>query len=456
MAWRIIGRMTKHAHPPRAARLGLQTVVTIVAAHLLVCPAAADDDWHNWRGPNSNGIASGSLPADWTPNDLKLLWESPLGGGWSSPVVADGFVVVSDRKADRERLLAFDAASGQPKWTVENPIDFDPHAVGRRHGNGPKSTPVLRDGRAYSLGIAGWLQSVDVQSGEIRWSVHLPARFGERRSLPGGRAYVEGTESVIVPVGDGAGAPVPLFGYTGSLVLSGQRLICPVGGARGGTIVAFDIDTGEVVWQSLNENVSYSSPVVAKIGGLEQVVVMTGPNVRGLDVRDGAPLWSFPFQIEYDESIGTPAVAADHVMFTGSGRPFTALRVARDGGKWSAKSAWRSSTLSSYLSSALAFDGHVYGMNDGGEFACLRVADGHECWVGGRHGYYSTPVAIGEVLLALNEKGELLALRLTPDRYEEIAVRQLVEGESWTSPAIADGRLYVRSKTSLSCFDLAP
>jgi outer membrane protein assembly factor BamB len=220
--------------------------------------------------------------------------------------------------------------------------------------------------------------------------------------------------------------------------------------------MAFDMDTGEVVWKSLEENVSYSSPIVARIGGLDQVVAMTGPRLRGLDLKDGAPLWSQPFQIQYDESICTPVIEGDVVMVTASGRPLTAFRVTRKGEAWSAVATWKSYLLESYLSSAVAIDGHVYGMNDGGEFACLRVDDGSECWTGGRHGYYCSPVAISDVLLALNEKGELLALRRSPEQYEEIGVRRLVDEETWTSPAAANGRLYVRGKASLSCFELAP
>ncbi len=244
-------------------------------------------------------------------------------------MVDEGVVFITDRRDRIERLIAFDANSGRERWQSAHRVDFDPHAVGRRHGNGPKSTPLVHKGLVYSLGIAGWLECIDVQTGREVWGINFPATYGERVPLPDGRAYVDGEECVIVPVGDGQGAPVPLFGYTGSPTLVGDLLITSVGGKRGGTIMAFHKDTGKEVWRALDEHVSYSSPVEARFEDSLQVVAMTGPRVVGLDARDGKLLWSHPFQIQYDESISTPVVDSDLVIVTGDGHPCTALRITR-------------------------------------------------------------------------------------------------------------------------------
>ena len=293
---------------------------------------AEEISWPRWRGTTGLGVApNNALPEAWSPDQLKPLWQATLGTGWSSPVVDAGVVVVTDRIEARERTLAFDADSGRLRWTREHPIDFDPHAVGRRHGNGPKSTPLIDQGRVYSLGIAGWLECCELATGRSLWQVNFPAEYGQRQPLPDGRAFVDGETCVVVPVGNGQGAPVPLFGYTGSLTLWGERLIAPVGGARAGTIQAFDTRTGRVVWRALTENVSYSSPIVATLGDVPQVVVMTGPRVVGLDLVDGRLLWSHPFQIQYDESIGTPLVVGQRVIVSGDGHPATALDIERVG-----------------------------------------------------------------------------------------------------------------------------
>lgn len=420
-------------------------------------PLSAEAAWPRWRGSTGMGHAlPEALPAAWPAVTPSPVWRAELGTGWSSPVVAGGRVFITDRREDRERVLAFDAATGKPLWVRETPVDFDPHAVGRRHGNGPKATPLVDEDRVYAVGIAGRLACLDAATGRVVWEVNYPAEFGRAEPLPGGRSFVRGEECVVVPIGPGRGAPVPLFGYTGSPTLDGELLIAPVGGARGGTLIAFDKRTGQVRWQALAENVSYSSPVVATLAGRRTVVVMTGPRAVGLDVADGRLLWSYPFQIMYDESIGTPVVAEDRVLFTATYEPLVCLRIVDRGGTLTAERAWTNDVLSSYLSSMCVVEGHVYGMNDGGEVACLSLADGRTVWTEGNHGMYATPVAAGRELLFLNERAQLLSVAADPAGFRVRGEWTLARSETWTSPAVVDGALVVRGDGWLARFDWAP
>ena len=235
-------------------------------------------------------------------------------------------------------------------------------------------------------------------------------QFGERQSLPGGRRRVNGTENVIVPVGKGQGAPVPLFGYTGSPTLHGELLITPVGGQAGRHDRGLSIRTrGGWSGRRSSENVSYSSPVVAEIGGRSsRWLSMTGPRVVGLAARGRcAAVESSVSEFNTTRASARPAIAGDMVLVTATGRPLTALRISRDGDKCQKQVAWTSEILSSYLSSMVTSGEHVYGMNDGGEFSCLRLSDGKILWTGGNHGYYSSPIVAGKRLFALNEQGQL-------------------------------------------------
>src|SRR5665213_791787 len=109
---------------------------------VLVTTRAANagcDAWPAWRGAQGDGVAAGcKLPHPWPEQPLPVVWDAPLEKGWSSPVVADGRVFISDRRLDVERLQAFDAQTGRQLWQRKHPVDFDPHPVGRGHGNGPK------------------------------------------------------------------------------------------------------------------------------------------------------------------------------------------------------------------------------------------------------------------------------------------------------------------------------
>lgn len=429
------------------------------------------EDWTQWRGPRSNGIAAQTaLPAVWPAAPLEPRWRVPLGEGWSSPVIADGRVYTLDRKdtADRkgsvERAAAYDADTGKLLWERTSPVDFDPHQVGRRHGNGPKSTPAFADGLVYTLGISGRLQCFKAESGEPVWTSFFPEQFGTPMTLPDGRAEVVGEEHVVVPIapgpgGESRGAPVPLFGYTGSPLVFGELLIAATGGTsdieRRAAITAFDRRTGKVAWQALEEHVSYSSPVPAEFGGVRQVVVPTGPNLVGLEVATGKKLWEVPYQIQYDETIGTPVVSGDLVLITATGQPLSAWRITKNAaGEFAATKAWSNDDLSSYLSSMVVVGDYVYGMNDGGEFHCLKLADGKTIWRGGSHGYYTTPVVAGDRILVLNERGKLDVIAVNPEKYEPIASLQVAKEYSWTSPAIVGNRIYIRSQRSLLCFEM--
>jgi outer membrane protein assembly factor BamB len=429
-------------------------LITVAVAFQGLALGDEQADWPRWRGATGQGVAEVvELPVEW-PGSPDPAWEAPLGTGWSSPVVADGRVLVTDRCGDRERVLAFDALTGKELWQHSDPVDFDPHQVGARHGNGPKSTPAVADGKVYSLGIAGRLQCLDAASGKRHWEVNFPAHYGTHQKLPRGRAYVNGTDSVIVPVGKGEGAPVPLFGYTGSVLVAGGLVISAVGGEKAGTVMAFDAKTGEEVWRALNEEVSYSSPVAAKFAEIEQVVVMTGPEVVGLELTTGRKLWGHPFQIQYNESISTPAVSDPYVVVTGDGRPLTALKISRRGDGCALDVVWQNRDLSSYLSSMLIHEGHIYGMNDGGEFACVRLTDGKTLWIDGRHGYYCTPLLSGSKLLCLNEKGELLVQTATPKSFQPLASVKLTKRATWTSPALVGKWLFIRAQEQLLAFEL--
>lgn len=444
-----------------AGRLSLAVVLALaVGPARAVGQAAADKStdcsaWPAWRGAGGDGIARGcKLPQSWPTAPLPVGWEAPLKSGWSSPVVADGRVFITDRDGDVERLLAFDARTGRQLWARTHPVDFDPHVVGRRHGNGPKSTPVVAAGRVYSLGIAGWLECCDERDGTSQWHLNLPAEFGKPQRMTSNRAMVNGEDNVLVPVGDHLGAAVPLFGYTGSPRVESGRLICPIGQPKAGTLAALDAATGRIIWHALEENVSYSSPIITELAGVRQIVAMTGPRVVGLAWDDGRLLWSHPFQVQYDESISTPVVSGNMVIVTAEGHPLTALEIQSKGSGQSAKLAWENFDLTSYLSSMLAYEGHIYGMNDGGEFCCIRVEDGRTRWAGGKHGFYCTPLLADGRLLCLNERGSLLVISADPKEYRALGESQLTSATTWTTPALVGENLYIRSADGLRCLSL--
>ena len=142
------------------------------------------------------------------------------------------------------------------------------------------------------------------------------------------------------------------------------------------------------------------------------------------------------------------------MLVTGDGRPLTALRISEQSGRLQCEVAWENFDLSSYLSSMVAQDGYVYGMNDDGQWTCVRIDDGRTVWQEGNHGYYSTPLLADSQLLGLNELGELVVLAAERSSYRVLGQYELADCPTWTTPALVDGRLFVRSADSLCCFEV--
>ena len=174
-------------------------------------------DWPRWRGPRGNGTWHGpTLPTTWPTEGLRQIWRQPVGGGYGGVAVAEGRVYLMDRQIEpheSERLLCFDAATGNRIWTHV----YVTHYGDLPYGNGPRGTPTLHDGHVYSLGALGHLNCLDAKSGELRWSVDLVQEHNAR---------------------------VPLWGISASPVVFENLLIVHVGAEPNGCLLALQLDTG--------------------------------------------------------------------------------------------------------------------------------------------------------------------------------------------------------------------
>jgi outer membrane protein assembly factor BamB len=160
--------------------------MTLAASLVLLAVTVRADDWPQWRGPNRDGVWAetgvlGSFPTD----GLKVRWRAPVGPGWSSPVVARGRVYLTDselnRPKARERVHCFEEASGKPLWTYAYDVTYPDWAFPER---GPTATPIVRDGRLYTLGNKGDLLCLDALKGEVLWKRNLEDEARERGEYP--------------------------------------------------------------------------------------------------------------------------------------------------------------------------------------------------------------------------------------------------------------------------------
>jgi outer membrane protein assembly factor BamB len=395
-------------------------------------------DWPQWRGPNRDGVARGArLPRDWPAHPPRPVWRVEVGEGYSSPVIADGQLFIMSRQGDQEVCLCLDAATGQEKWRHAYPQPFAPHPGAKDAGLGPKSTPTVDGDRVYMLGVEGKFHCFDAAGGRVRWSRDLAAEFwGVEKDSEGYDRWKT------------------LCGAAASPLIDGDRVILPVGGKKAGAMTAFDKHTGKIVWKALDDRSTYGSPVAAEAAGVRQIVGFTGKRMAGFAASDGRPLWDYPFEVAYDDTIVTPVVWNDLVLVCGEDRPAAALRIEKTDEAVRQQVAWQNKTLRCAVSTPVVCDGHLYGLANSGRLVCVDLATGKTAWAEGSIGSYASLVWADGQLLVLNQAGELHVLEPTPKAYAPRARLTLSEdGQTWSHLAVVGSRLYVKDKRSVLCFD---
>ena len=398
-------------------------VLSLMAVSLGLAEPLGAGDWPQLLGPHRNGQATEELAGEsYNPREL---WATPLGQGYSGPVVVGRYVVVFHRVDDVERAEAFDRDTGRQLWKT----DFEASYRGGYDplGDlGPRATPVVHEGRVYVMGAAGALHSLDLTTGKRRWSRDL---------------YIE------------YGAPEGYFGAGSTPIVAADNLLVNIGG-RGAGIVALELDSGRTRWKATDEQASYSSPTQAQFGGREQVVFVTRYNVVSLDPRSGELLFRFPFgQRGPTVNAATPLVIDDEYLFVSSSYGVGArlVRVRTNEGQ----EVWSSDeVMSSQYTTCVYHDGYLYG-TDGrsdvgvGTLRCLQAKSGKVQWSQADFGVAHILLA-GKTLIIVREDGKVFLAAASPAEFKPIHEFEASEQTVRALPAFSDGRLYVHDTNGRS------
>ena len=401
------------------------SVVALVVA--AAAGGAAARDWPQFLGPARDGRYTGPpLAASWPADGPRRLWSRPVGAGFAGPAVAGDRVILFHREGGREVVEALDAATGETVWRYDYPTTYrDDFGF----DEGPRSVPVVHDGRVYTFGAQGQLHAVDLETGAGVWRVDTHADYGVRKGF---------------------------FGAAGSPLVEDGRVIANVGGRRGG-IVAFDAAGGEELWTATDHEASYSSPVGGTFGGRRLALVFTRTGLVGLDPATGAVRFERRWRSRLGASVNaaTPLVLGDRVFISASyGTGAALLRVE---GRTLTEEWAGDDSLTSHYATAVERDGVLYGFHGRQEYSPgLRAVDarsGAVRWSEDRFGAGTVTLA-GDRLVILRESGELLLAEATPDAFRPLARAPVLPGVVRAYPALADGRLYARNTDTLVAVDL--
>ena len=245
----------------------------------------------------------------------------------------------------------------------------------------------------------------------------------------------------------------PGWGFAGSPLLVGDLVIV----AASGRLAGYDAATGQPRWLGPEGGGGYSSPHLATIGGVPQVLLLRGARSTSVAPADGTLLWEH--RAQPGVSIVQPALTAEGDVLVAAGdamggNGIRRLAVAHGPAGWTASERWTSKGLKPYFNDFVVHKGHAFGF-DGSILSCIDLEDGARKWKGGRYGHGQLVVlADQDLLLVLSEQGELALVKAAPDAFTEVARVPAIEGKTWNHPVLVGDVLLVRNGQEMAAFRL--
>ncbi|MDO8544531.1 MAG: PQQ-like beta-propeller repeat protein [Opitutaceae bacterium] len=379
--------------------------------------------WSSFRGPQRDGVIRGTrIATDWSRSRPVELWRRRIGPGWSSFAVDGDFVYTQEQRGEDEIVSCYNLATGAPVWSHSDAARF----WESNGGAGPRGTPTLSHGRVYAFGATGIMNALDARDGSVIWSRNAASDTGNK---------------------------IPGWGFSSSPLVIDDMVVI----ATGGVLAAYDAATGKSRWIGPKGGWGYSSPHLATIGGVAQILLLNGAGAISVAPADGMLLWSDEWK---SDGIVQPAVLADGNVLLGSGSGLGVkvgvrrLAVTPGSSGWRVEERWTSNRLKPYFNDFVVHKGHAYGF-DGSTLACIDLADGQRKWKGGRYGSGQLVLlADQDLLLVLSEQGELALARATPDPFTELSRFPALEGKTWNHPVLAGDVLLVRNDREMAAFRL--
>ncbi len=401
---------------------------------IVLASVAEGQEWTRFRGPNGQGISNATtIPVKWTENDFN--WKAKLpAGGHGSPVIWKDkvFVTCEDPESPGGMLLALDVSDGHTLWSRRYKLTAYQHHTDNSLA---VSTPVVDADRVYVL----WQTSTEVilaaldHDGRPIWQRDLPgiySRFG-----PGTSPSLFGDMVVFTHEHWGSG---------------------PEGGKHRSSWMALDCKTGQTRW-TINRNnaeISYSTPCVYTPQGREPELIFTSwaHGVTAIEPQTGRVIWEVPTALPA-RVVSSPVLSDGLIIGTcgkgAAGLQLSAVRPGSADNPASGAPAYKCTGKSApYVPTPLAKDGLLFTFHDQGDVSCLNIEDGRVLWSqkpGGK--FYGSPIWVNGLLYCINRAGEILVIRAA-GTYELLAINPLGE-KSQATPAVAEGRMYLRTYSHL-------
>jgi len=370
-------------------------------------------DWHQWRGPDGNGISTekGWLSV-WSEGEPKQLWKISVGNGYSSVTVSDGRIYTMGNAAGTDTVYCLDANTGDEIWKYS-------YACKTGDYKGTRATPTIDGKYVYTLSREGHLFCFNATSGRIKWSKNLKRELNVKS---------------------------PKWGFACSPLILNNLLIVDVG-----ITVAFNKTTGRLAWKSKDYGAAYSSPFAFNLGNHSALAVFPAFGLVILNAKNGQELRRYPWETKYGVNAVTPIVS-DGKAFISSGYGTGCALLNISGNKPTV--IWQNKDMSNHFNNCVLWEGHLYGFDEK-TLKCLDFQTGEVKWSQRGLGKGSLMLADGK-LIVLGDRGQLVVAKASPVGFNEISRAKVLEKTCWTVPVLSGGKIYCRNdKGDLVCLDVS-
>ncbi len=410
--------------------LSIRAVLPLFILMIASSQFTSAGDWPTWRGQHRDDISVESgLMTTWPEGGPEKIWTfEDAGIGYSSfAIVGDQlFTLGADQKV--EHLMAVDTTTGKQQWTV--PLG---ERLKNKWGDGPRSTPAVFGDRVVALGARGRVVCCSVADGAIHWETELTDLGGK----------------------------IPNWGYSESPLIDHGRVMVTPGGDDG-AMVAFNLESGDVVWQSweVAQPAHYSSIIVAEHNGTRQYIQLGSRSLYGINAEDGERLWEtkWPGKVAV---VPTPIFHEGGVyVSSGYGVGCMMIQVGPDN---AVTEVYKNKVMKNHHGGIIRVGDHVYGYSDGPGWICQNLTTGEMVWNEKRVLGKGAIACADGLFYCLEEKsGVCVLVSATPDGWDErgrLTIEPQTEqrspsGRIWSHPVIANGRLYLRDQEIICCYDI--
>lgn len=440
-------------HPQQPAATGLRAAAVVIF-FLNAGTCAMGDDWPQWMGRQRDNVWRETGIIDSFPEDgPKVLWRSPVGGGYSGPAVAKGRVYLTDFQSTlksegsteqrrnslgKERTLCLDEATGKVLWERSYPVTYS-----ISYPAGPRCTPNVDGNRVYTLGAQGNLECLDASTGEPLWSRNLPRDYSTKPAI---------------------------WGYAGHPLVVGENLICIVGGP-GSHVVAFNKFTGQETWRALSSSSQgYSPPVLINDAGTPQLIILHPDGVSSLDPDSGNEYWTVDYQATNGSVIMSPIRSGNLLYAAGYTKKNLMIELAE--GEPGATMLWQdvpNAAISPVNVQPFLHGEMLYGFHQDGTLYGVNFRTGDRVWSSLAPLQSARPLRTGTAFIVqeadrywlFTEQGDLVIAKMNRQGYEEIDRAHMLDPTDvafgrkvvWAAPAFANRKIFLRNGKECICVD---